>query len=35
LWRQGHCSTSLDKADVVKIPRIRYERLTDALCYAA
>jgi hypothetical protein len=35
LWRQCHFSTSEAEADMVKIPRILYERLTDALCYAA
>jgi hypothetical protein len=35
LWRQCHFSTSQAEADVVKIPRALFERLTDALCYAA
>lgn len=35
LWRQCHFSTSQAEADMVKIPRILYERFTDALCYAA
>jgi hypothetical protein len=35
LWRQCHVSTSQAEADVVKIPRSLFERLTDALCYAA
>jgi hypothetical protein len=35
LGRQCHFSTSQGEADMVKIPRILYERLTDALCYAA
>jgi hypothetical protein len=34
-WHQGHFSTSQAEADVVKIPRIRFERFIDALCYAA
>jgi DDE superfamily endonuclease len=35
LWRQCHFSTSQAEADVVKIPRALFERLTDTLCYAA
>jgi hypothetical protein len=35
LWRQCHISTSRTEADMVKIPRILYERLTETLCYAA
>jgi hypothetical protein len=35
LRRQCHISTSRAEADVVKIPRILYERLTETLCYAA
>jgi hypothetical protein len=35
LWRQCHFSMSQAAADVVKIPRALFERLTDALCYAA
>jgi hypothetical protein len=35
LWRQCHFSTSQAEADVVKIPRLLFERFTDALCYAA
>jgi hypothetical protein len=34
-WRQCHFSTAQAEADVVKIPRSLFERLTDALCYAA
>jgi hypothetical protein len=34
LWRQCHCSTSQAEADVVKIPRALFDRITDALCYA-
>jgi DDE superfamily endonuclease len=35
LWRECHFSTSQAEADVVKIPHVLFERLTDALCYAA
>jgi hypothetical protein len=35
LGRQCHFSTSQAEAEVVKIPRVLFERLTDALCYAA
>jgi len=35
LWRQDHFSLSLTKADVVQIPQSLFNRLTDALCYAA
>jgi hypothetical protein len=35
LWRQCHISTSQAEANMVKIPRILYERLTETLCYAA
>lgn len=35
VWRQCHVSTSQAGADVVNIPRARFERLTAALCYAA
>ena len=35
LWRQCHFSPSPAEADMVKIPRILYERLTETLCYAA
>ena len=35
LWSQGPFSTSEARADVVKIPRSLFERLTEALCYAA
>jgi DDE superfamily endonuclease len=35
LWHQCHFSTSQAEADMVKIPRILYERLTERLCYAA
>jgi hypothetical protein len=35
LWCQCHFSTSQAEADMVNIPRILYERFTDALSYAA
>jgi DDE superfamily endonuclease len=35
LWHQCHFSTSQAEVDMVKIPRILYERLTETLCYAA
>ena len=35
LWSRGHCSTSTQSSDVVKLPRALLERLTDAVCYAA
>jgi hypothetical protein len=34
-WRRCHFSTAQAEADVVKIPRSLFGRLTDALCYAA
>lgn len=35
LWNAEHFSMSGAKAEVVQIPRSLFERLTDALCYAA
>jgi hypothetical protein len=35
LWRQCHFSSSQTEADVVKIPRVLFERFTHVLCYAA
>jgi hypothetical protein len=35
LWSHCHFSTSGTEAEVVKIPRALFERLTDALCYAS
>lgn len=35
LWSHGHFSTSSAKPEVVEIPRSVWERLTDAVCYAA
>jgi len=35
LWSSWHYSTSSANAEVCKIPRSLFERLTDAVCYAA
>lgn len=35
LWSSSHFQTSQLKTDLMKIPRSLFERLTDALCYAA
>ena len=35
LWSSCHFSTSSQNGDVVKVPRLLLERLTDAVCYAA
>jgi hypothetical protein len=35
LWSSCHFQTSDSEADIVKIPRSLFERLTDAVCYAA
>lgn len=35
LWSSCHFQTSLSETDVIKIPRSLFERLTDAVCYAA
>jgi hypothetical protein len=35
LWSNCHFSTSSASEDVCKIPRALFERLTDAVCYAA
>ena len=35
LWSHCYFSTSVQKADVIKISRSLFERLTDAVCYAA
>jgi hypothetical protein len=35
LWTVCHFSTSSPSSDVVQIPRALFERLTDAVCYAA
>ena len=35
LWSSCHFQTSQSETDIVKIPRSLFERLTDAVCYAA
>ena len=35
LWSHCYHSTSAQRVDVIKIPRSLFERLTDAVCYAA
>jgi hypothetical protein len=35
LWSQCYFSTSVANDDVIKIPRSLFDRLTDAVCYAA
>ena len=35
LWSACHFSMSSAKPEVVEIPRSLFERLTDAVCYAA
>ena len=35
LWSSCHFQTSESETDIVKIPRSLFERLTDAVCYAA
>lgn len=35
LWSNCHFSTSNQNGEVLKIPRSLFERLTDAVCYAA
>jgi hypothetical protein len=35
LWNSCHFSTSSQRRDVVKVPRSLWERLIDAVCYAA
>lgn len=35
LWSNCHFSTSSQNNEVIKIPRSLFERLTDAICYAA
>jgi hypothetical protein len=35
LWQQENISMSVTTADVIKISRVLFERLTDAVCYAA
>jgi hypothetical protein len=35
LWSECHFSMSKRDRDVIKIPRSLFDRLTDAVCYAA
>jgi hypothetical protein len=35
LWKNCHFSMSMENTEIVKVPRILLERLTDAVCYAA
>lgn len=35
LWKNCHFSTSGKTTEIVKVPRVLLERLTDAVCYAA
>lgn len=35
LWSSNHFQTSESETDILKIPRSLFERLTDAVCYAA
>lgn len=35
LWAPPGCSLSTAKRDIVKVPHALYQRLTEALCYAA
>lgn len=35
LWSHSYFSTSAQNTDMIKIPRSLFERLTDAVCYAA
>jgi hypothetical protein len=35
LWDHLHCSMSQQETDMIKIPRELFERLIDAVCYAA
>ena len=35
LWSSCHFSMSSQNSEVIKIPRSLFERLTDAVCYAA
>lgn len=35
LWGQCHFSTSAARPDVIEIPRVLFDRLTETLCYAA
>ena len=35
LWSQNHFSMSGSESEVIKIPRVLFDRLTDVICYAA
>jgi hypothetical protein len=35
LWHADHFAISSTRPEIVKIPRSLFERVTDALCYAA
>lgn len=35
LWSQQHFQMSKRESDIIKVPRLLFERLTDTLCYAA
>jgi DDE superfamily endonuclease len=35
LWNADHCAISGTRLEIVKIPRSLFDRVTDALCYAA
>jgi hypothetical protein len=35
LWADQHFQMSQTKADMIKVPRSLFERLTETLCYVA
>ena len=35
LWQQENLSTSMTEADIIKISKALFDRLTEAVCYAA
>jgi hypothetical protein len=35
LWADQHLQLSQTEADLMKVPRVLFERLTETLCYAA
>jgi hypothetical protein len=35
LWADQHFQMSQTEADMMKVPRVLFERLTEMLCYAA
>jgi hypothetical protein len=35
LWDHIHFSTSLQETDMIQMPRALFERILDAVCYAA